>query len=184
MADEEVKEEAAADKPKGGGNVLMIVLIVLIVLLLGAVGAIGYFLFSKGLLEPQNVDANASKQAKTEATSDEDKEFFLTKIDNLVLNITNAKGREKLMKLSFSIKSVEPSIEAIVEANNAEIVDAVIAQISARSSEELLTVGGKALLKEELLEEINAIINEAIATNEDIERNNVKKLFFTSFVIK
>jgi len=88
------------------------------------------------------------------------------------------------MKLSFALKSVEPTIEAIVEANNAEIVDAVIAQISARTSEELLTVGGKALLKEDMLEEINSIINEATVANEEVKRNNVKKLFFTSFVIK
>jgi flagellar FliL protein len=88
------------------------------------------------------------------------------------------------MKLSFSLKSTEPTITTIIETNNAEIVDAVIGQISARTSEELLTVGGKALLKEEMLEEINAIINEATAGNEEIKRNIIKKLFFTSFVIK
>jgi flagellar FliL protein len=88
------------------------------------------------------------------------------------------------MKLSFSLKSFEPTIETIIEANNAEIVDAVIAQISSRTSEELLTVGGKALLKEEMLDEINTIINEATSSNEDIKRNIIQKLFFTSFVIK
>ena len=59
------------------------------------------------------------------------------------------------MKLSFSLKSTEPTIESIVEEYKPEIVDVVIAQISSRSSEELLTVGGKALLKEELLQDIN-----------------------------
>ncbi len=184
MADEEVKEESAPEAKKGG-NALMIVLIVLIVLLIGAVGAIGYFIYSKGMLDdnPASKDGEAKEQ-KAEADDEKSGETFIAKIENLVLNITNAKGREKLMKLSFSIKSVEPTIVAVVEANNAEIVDAVIGQISARTSEELLTVGGKALLKEEMLEEINAIINEATSENEDIKRNNIKKLFFTSFVIK
>jgi flagellar FliL protein len=115
---------------------------------------------------------------------DERPETFKAAINDLVLNITNAKGREKLMKLSFTLKSVEPTIEAIVEEYRPEIVDAVIAQISSRSSEELLTVGGKALLKEELREDINIIINEARLANEDIIENNIQKILFTTFVIK
>jgi flagellar FliL protein len=177
---EEVKEE----KAKGGGKGLMIVLIILIVILLGVVGGIAYLAMSKGLLDdkPATPQEIAQKAQKEEAKSTG--ESFVAKIENLVLNITNAKGREKLMKLSFTLKSVEPTIEGIIEANNAEIVDAVIAQISARTSEELLTVGGKALLKEEMLNEINAIVNEATAADEDIKQNNIKKLFFTTFVIK
>ncbi len=182
MADGEVKEEPA----KKGGNALMIVLIALIVLLIGAVGAIGYFIYSKGMLDenPQAAKDEAQAAAKEDADGPGEGGWAVAKVENLVLNITNAKGREKLMKLSFSLKSAEPTIEAIVESNNAEIVDAVIAQISARTSEELLTVGGKALLKEEMLDEINAIVNEASKSNEDIKQNNIKKLFFTTFVIK
>jgi flagellar FliL protein len=176
---EEAKEEVVEKK---GSNILMIVLIVLVVALLGAVGFLGYMMMNKQDETPQTQAQQEEASKKAEAS--EKGESFIAKIENLVLNITNAKGREKLMKLSFSIKSVEPTIEAIVEANNAEIVDAVIAQISSRTSEELLTVGGKSLLKEEMLEEINSIINEASASNNEIKRNNVKKLFFTSFVIK
>ncbi len=183
MADEEVKKEEATEKKQGGKNTLMIVLIALIVLLIGAVGAIGYFVYTKDANAQVTSANDTAKDEKTEEKSSEN-QTFIAKIEDLVLNITNAKGREKLMKLSFAIKSSEVTIEAIVEANNAEIIDAVIAQISSRSSEELLTVGGKALLKEEMLKEINAIVNEATASNEDIKRNNVKRLFFTSFVIK
>ena len=178
MADEEVVEEK-----KGGGNGMMIVLIILVVALIGAVGFLGYMVMGQSDQGPESEKVKEEK-AKEEAGDAKNGESFVAKIDNLVLNITNAKGREKLMKLSFTLKSVEPTIEVLVEANNAEIVDAVIGQISARTSEELLTVGGKQLLKEEMLEEINAIINEATASNEEIKRNNIKKLFFTSFVIK
>ncbi len=178
MADEEI-----VDVKKSGGNGMMIVLIVLVVALIGAVGFLGYMVMGQADQTSTNGQVKDEK-AKEETDEAKDGEFFVAKIDNLVLNITNAKGREKLMKLSFSLKSLEPTIESLVEANNAEIVDAVIGQISARTSEELLTVGGKQLLKEEMLEEINAIVNEATVANEDIKRNNIKKLFFTSFVIK
>ena len=177
MAEEEVEQ------PKGGGSGkgLMIALIAVVVILLLAVIGGGYFLYSSGALNGGQAQA---QEEMTKKEAKDEKGSFKAHINDLVLNITNSKGREKLMKLSFSIKSTEPTIEAIVEEYKAEIIDVVIAQISARSSEELLTVGGKALLKEELLEEINAVLNEVTESNEEVSKNNVKKLFFTTFVIK
>lgn len=179
MADE--NNEEVKQQSSGGGKGLMIVLIVLVVILLGAVGAGGYLLYSSGVLTGQPQQAQA--EVKKEEAGDSN-ESFKANINDLVLNVTNAKGREKLMKLSFSIKSSEPTIEAIVEEYKPEIVDVVIEQISSRSSEELLTVGGQALLKEELLENINNIINEVTSNKEDIKKNNVKQILFTTFVIK
>ena len=179
MAEDESKEET---KSASGGKGMIIVLIALVVILLLAVAGGAYFLYSQGMFSPK--DGQSQEQTIKKEEAGDSKETFKANIDDLVLNITNAKGREKLMKLSFTIKSVEPTIAAVVEENRAEIIDVVIAQISARSSEELLTVGGKALLKEELLEEINAIINEMTANNEEIKANNIKKILFTTFVIK
>lgn len=177
MADEDVEVKQSG----GSGKGIMIVLIALVVILLIAVGVGGYLLFSSGILNGQS--QQNQEMIKNEESAKK-KDTYKASVNDLVLNITNAKGREKLMKLSFSVKSIEPSIESLVEEYKPEIVDAVIAQISARSSEELLTVGGKALLKEELLENINNIINEVASENEDIKKNNIKKILFTTFVIK
>ena len=176
--------EEVEEKKSSGKNPMMIVLMVLVLLLLIAMGGIGYFMYSKGLFsdEPANVAPVAEKTM--EEQKEEIGETFQAKIDSLVLNITDAKGRAKLMKLSFTMKTSEPSIEALVEANKAEMVDSVIRQISARSSEELLTVGGKAMLKEEMIDELNNILNDATDGNEDIMKNMVLDIFFTSFVIK
>ncbi|MEA2017767.1 MAG: flagellar basal body-associated FliL family protein [Campylobacterota bacterium] len=182
MADEEVKEEG-----KKKGNPMMIILIVLIVVLLAAVGGGGYLLYSKGVFSDEDKTATAPKsEVVDQANGKEDiGETFKAKIDSLVLNITDAKGRAKLMKLSFTLKTIEPAIEAILEDNKAEIVDSIIRQVSARSSEELLTVGGKAMLKEEMIDEINNILNDSIPDgDEDRIRNSVIDIFFTSFVIK
>lgn len=179
MAEE---EKETSEAKSGGGKGMIIVLIALVVILLLAVVGGGYFLYSEMMNKDSSSSSEEQKVVKADASGE--KAAFQASINDLVLNITNAKGREKLMKLSFTLKSSEETIAALVEENKAEIVDIVIAQISARSSEELLTVGGKALLKEELLEELNSIINEATSDNPDIKRNSVKKLFFTSFVIK
>ncbi len=180
MADENNQEVK-----KSGGKGLLIALIVVIVLLIAVIGGGAYYVISSGMLnqQPQDQQAQAEKE-KVKKEEAGDGEEFQADINDLVLNITNAKGNEKLMKLSFSIKSVEPTIAAIVEQNKAEIVDVVIAQVSSRSSEELLTVGGKNLLKEELVEEINKIVNNATSDNKDVKQNNVKKVLFTALVIK
>ena len=177
---EENNEEVKTNS--GGGKGLIIALIALVVILLLAVIGGGYFLYSQGVLSPNNGQAPQENVVKQEAG--DAGESFKADINDLVLNITNAKGKEKLMKLSFSVKSNEPTIAAIVEEYKAEIIDVVIGQISARSSEELLTVGGKALLKDELLDDINNVINEVTASNGDIKQNSIKKILFTTFVIK
>ncbi len=176
MAEENEKE---VKQPKAGGK-LMIVLIVLIVILLIAIGIGSYFLFSSNTFNNQQGQNQQTQSTKGNSL----KGSFRANVNDLVLNITSSKGREKLMKLSFSIRSVEPEIESLVEEYKAEIIDAVISQISSRSSEELLTVGGKALLKEELIEELNTILNEVSADNKNIKKDNIKNILFTTFVIK
>lgn len=114
----------------------------------------------------------------------EEKEIFKADLNDLVLNLTDSRGREKLMKLSFSIRSTEPKIANIIEEYKPEIIDIVISQISVRSSEELLTTGGKNLLKDELIQDINNLINIVASSNSKIVRNNVKTILFTDFVIK
>ena len=178
MADEKNEEVEAPKK----GNPMMLVLIILVVALIGAVGFLGYMVMNK-----MNQDPNAAQDKKEEVKKEEAKDegvYFKASIKDLVLNITNSKGREKLMKLSFTLKSTEETISALVDESKDEIIDAVIQQVAAMSSEELLTVGGKDLFREELLNEINIIINEATTKNEEIKRNNVQKIYFTTFVIK
>ena len=167
----------------GSGKGLMIVLIALVVILIFAVIGGGYFLYSQGAVGNNNNSSASHEEVKKEESSEKG-DSFKADIADLVLNLTDSKGKEKLMKLSFSIKSNEPTIAAIVESYKAEIVDVVISQISSRSSEELLTVGGKNLLKDELLQDINNVINEVTKSKPEIAKNSVKQILFTTFVIK
>jgi flagellar FliL protein len=172
-------------KSSGGGKGMLIVLIILIVVLLAAVGGLGYFMYSKGVFDNQPAQTNQAAQQEQANPQEHEGETYKGDVDSLVLNITDAKGRAKLMKLSFTLKTNEPQIEAVLDETKAEIVDSVIRQVSARTSEELLTVGGKAMLKEEMIDEINNIINDSIPEGDtDRPRNPIIDLYFTSFVIK
>ncbi|WP_419771289.1 MAG: flagellar basal body-associated FliL family protein [Candidatus Marinarcus sp.] len=181
MADEEV---VAVQEKQSSGKGVMMLLIALIVILILVVAGGGYMLYSKGVFSDAQAQPAAQEAAAPSKSESSSGEFFKVDINDMVLNITNAKGREKLMKLSFSIKSTEEGIEQLVEQNKPEIIDVVISQISSRNSEELLTVGGKELLKEELIQDINTVLDEAIGDSGDFKKDSVKKIYFTAFVIK
>ena len=175
-------EEADVKTAKSGKSPIVMILVILVILLLLAVGGIGYFVYSKGLLNDEPTD-QAPMQKQNQVSEQIDiGDTYQASIDSLVLNITDAKGRPKLMKLSFTMKAGDSMIEGLIETNKAEMVDSVIRQISARSSEELLTVGGKAMLKEEMIDELNNILNDA--SDDDVMKNMILDIFFTAFVIK
>ena len=177
MADEQ------EHKNSGSGKGLLIALIGLVIFLIIAVIGGGFFLYSHALAN-NGAQQEHHEEVKKEEAVDKGGSFKAD-VSDLVLNLTDSKGKDKIMKLSFSIKSSEPTIAALVEEAKPEIMDRVISQISSRSSEELMTVGGKDLLKDELLHEINNIINEAGASKKpEVIRNNVKQILFTTFVIK
>lgn len=178
MADEEVVKAQ-----KSGGNGVLIVLIALIIILLLVLGGGGYFLYQNSMNTNQ-LATNANGANVPVVEEKKYKEFYKVQINDMVLNIVNSKGREKLMKLSFTLNSIDASIEQLMEENKPEVIDLVISIISSRNSEELLTVGGKELLKEELLQEINNILNRAIGNSGDFQKDNIKNIFFTAFVIK
>lgn len=174
-------EEAVAQEKKSGGKGVIIALIALIIVLILVVAAGGYFFYQNSMNANQAAtNANGANVVEEKVYKD----YYKVQINDMVLNITNSKGREKLMKLSFTINSVEDEIEQLMDENKPEIIDLVISLISSRNSEELLTVGGKELLKEELIQEINNILNRAIGDNSSYKKDSVKNIFFTAFVIK
>lgn len=176
MADEEVAVQAQ----KSGGKGVFIALIALVVILLLVVAGGGY-LFYQNSVKASQVAAEGGVNPVDEKVY---KDFYKVQINDMVLNITNSKGREKLMKLSFTMNSIEDDIEQLMDENKPEIIDLVISLISSRNSEELLTVGGKELLKEELIQEVNNILNRAIGDSSKYHKNSIKNIFFTAFVIK
>ncbi len=153
-------------------------LLSIIIFILFTVIATGiYLLLSSNTLDNQN-EALFSKEDSNNPA------IYKAPLNNMILNVRNNKGRAKLMKLSFAIKSSEPMIQQVVEDNREIIMDKVILLISTRRTDELLTVGGKVLFKEELRDEMNIVLNKATIENEDLQKDMVHKILYTSFVIK
>jgi flagellar FliL protein len=158
---------------------LLIVLIAVLIITISAFAFLGYIILSNDTLNNQPDTNNKQEQIKEVEGS-----MFNANLNDIVLNITNSRGRIKLMKLSLTLKSIDSNIETIVENNKAEFIDKIIQLISARSSEELLTLGGKTLLKEEFLQNFNEIIDNLALSNDEIKQSSIKKVLFTTFVMK
>jgi len=176
MADESTDIVKKSSEGKG----LLIVLLILVIVLIIAVAGATFFLLNKMSGGNLNGINTQTEEVAKVVTSNATDAKFKADVNELVLNLTDSKGREKIMKLSFSIRSGEPTIEQLVQEYIAEITDVVITQVSSRSSEELLTVGGKNLLKEELISELNNVLNYATKSNNNVINN----ILFTTFVIK
>ena len=85
-------------------------MLLVVVLLLAVVGG-GYFLYSQGVLNGNN--QTTQEEVKPEASDKGDS--FKADINDLVLNLTDSRGKEINEIVFFSIKSTEPTIAAIVE---------------------------------------------------------------------
>ena len=100
----------------GGGKGLMIVLIALVVILIFAVIGGAYFIYSQGAAANNNPSA-AHEEVKKEES---DKGLsFKADISDLVLNLTDSKGKEKFYeKWSYSLnkKTQNISLQSTVEA--------------------------------------------------------------------
>ena len=195
MEEEEFEEESH------GGSPILAILLLLVVILLGIVGYLGYIMYQKGFFSDDK-DENSStstsqmdnaKQAqkivnekvkKIDPYEKPNVMMFSGSIDNLVLNIVNNRGREKLMKLSYDLEGPYEGMAALIEKHKVAIIDATIRLAATTTSNELLTITGKMHFNSLLKEEVNKIINEKEKMNPNVPENVVKKLYFKAFVMR
>lgn len=125
----------------------------------------------------------AKKEADEITTKKEEieKTIIFSYDDNFILkfNITDSRGKPKKLQLGLSIKTNEKDIKLLYENNKALVIDKITELIESRSSEELLTVGGKNLLKDEMNEAIAYVLND----NKENKEQIIVRTFFTTFII-
>jgi len=193
MDAEEFEEESH------GGSPILAILLLLVVILLGVVGYLGYIMYQKGFFGDDKDENSSTSQTqntnqapkivngkvkKIDPYEKPDVMMFSGSIDNLVLNIVNNRGREKLMKLSYDLEGPYEGMAALVEKHRVAIIDATIRLAATTTSNELLTITGKMHFNSLLKEEINKIINEKEKMNPNIPEYVVKKLYFKAFVMR
>jgi len=191
-------EEDEFEEEGGGGSPVLAILLLLVIILLGIVGYLGYVMYQKGIFSDEEEGSEPAqtmqkkepakqvneKVDKVDPYAKPDPMMFSGSIDNLVLNIVNNRGREKLMKLSYDLEGPYEGMAALIEKHKVAIIDATIRITATTTSNELLTISGKMRFNGMLKSEINKIINKEEKLNPDVPENVVKKLYFKAFVMR
>jgi flagellar FliL protein len=175
----EAKEsEEEVDPGKGGAkNLVMIVVAALLSLGLGAGGAFFYAstqmpppASDSGQLEAELAEAEAVAAQKR---TTEDFRERLYSLEPLIVNVTGD-GYNRFLKLRVEFETSSASMKEELDARLPQVRDAMIVLLSGKQLSDITDFEGKALLKEDILERVNDLL----------ETGSVRSILFTEFVVQ
>lgn len=176
---EEKKDEGATAGSGGGkGGIAMIIAAALVSLGLGAGGAF-FFASSQAPPPAAPLDAGAAEErAALEASaslkrSTEDFKERLYGLEPFVVNVTGD-GYNRFLKLRVELEASEPRLKEEIDARLPQVRDALIVLLSSKQLSDITDFEGKALLKEDILERVNDLL----------ETGSVRSILFTEFVVQ
>lgn len=177
---EEEKGAESADAGSGGGKGGLVTIIAAALISLG-LGAGGAFFFASSQVPPpaapmEAVDGEAMAAAKameTQKRSTEDFKERLYGLDPFVVNVTGD-GYNRFLKLRVELETSDTQLKEEIDARLPQVRDALIVLLSSKQLSDITDFEGKALLKEDILERVNDLL----------ETGSVRSILFTEFVVQ
>ena len=166
MADEET-QAGEAGTSKGGLSLIVVLLIALVCLGVGAGGA--FFLLGGGAEAAESAAAVEPEPAQPAL----DLKERVVALEPFVVNVTGD-GYPRYLKLKIELEADTLETRQEVEARLAQIRDAVILLLSSKRLEDIGGFEGKSLLKDDLRDRVNALL----------EGGEVHAVLFTEFVVQ
>ena len=174
----EGKGDAAEDAKGGGkGGIVLIVAAALVSLGIGAGGAF-FFAGSQAAAPPampvvSEAEAAAAAAAASQKQASESYKERLYSLEPLVVNVTGD-GYNRFLKLRVEFEASDVQLKSEIEARLPQVRDALIVLLSSKQLSDITDFEGKALLKEDILERVNDLL----------ETGDVKSVLFTEFVVQ
>ena len=178
--DNETEAEQMQEIAPGGakGGMVMIVAAALISLGLGAGGA--FFFASQQQVPPpqteqQTIEAElaAEKAAAKQRALTEDFKERLYGLDPFVVNVTGD-GYNRFLKLRIELETTDTDVKEEIDARLPQVRDALIVLLSSKQLSDITDFEGKVLLKEDMLERVNDLLDSG----------QVRSILFTEFVVQ
>ncbi len=172
MADEKPVEEVG-EEPKGRSNLL--VLILAVVISMGAGGGAVYFLLGPARAGTAEESAAEEEGAPAEAGAAEAADLAARtySLEPFVVNV-QGEAYPRYLKVTIDLQADSPETVAEIESHLSQIRDAVIVLLSSRRLEDITDFEGKAVLKEDLLDRLNALL----------EKGRIEAVLFSEFVVQ
>lgn len=167
MAEEKKDIQEIEEKPKKSKKLLFIIIIA--AFLLASAGVGGFLFLKKGGVEHKKEDV--AKNTLEEDIPKAKEKTYLIQLDPFILNLSEP-GR--FVKLTVHLEVKNEKIQQYINERMPKIRDVIITLLSSKSADLLATPEGKFQLKDELL----------LRVNQAIERDFVKNIYFTEFVIQ
>jgi len=177
MAEEEPLEEGA-EAPKKSKSKMIIIIVVILVLLLGVGGFVAMKMMGADEKTTEKSTPSAEGNAKeadasVPADADIGKLGDMVALDPIIVNLSGESGK-RYLKITMQLEMNNASLAEEINNKIPQIKDAIITVLSSKGTDELLTVEGKFLLKEQLLTRVNSLLSSGV----------VKNVYFVEFVIQ
>jgi flagellar FliL protein len=174
MADEEkTAEPAAAEaKPAGGGKGKLIVIAVVVL----ALGGGGFAAWELGLVGGHGGDQAEAKEQEPgghAGARGAPRPGALEPLDPFVANLSDEDGR-RYLKATLQVEFFDPSVPSDYHDRMPQARDMLLTLFSSKTFAEVRTPQGKAVLRDEIVNRLNTVMN----------RDAVKAVYFTEFIVQ
>ncbi len=173
MADNE--ETEASEEAAAPGKPWLLILIIALVSAGGGVGG-GMFLAGSKAAEAEAAAAEAAAEAGEEAEAPAETEKFSERVfelDPFVVNITS-EGYPRYLKLKLELELDKTETTEEAEQRLAQVRDTIILLLSSKRLTDISEFEGKALLKDDIRNRINGIL----------QTGQVNSVLFTELVVQ
>lgn len=170
--EEDEKTEAAAP----AATIPWMLIVGAVVLSLAAGAGAAFFLLSSqpepesAVEDPEVVAAAQLEQREAEGAGFKERLYSL---DPFVVNVTG-EGYSRYLKVKVELEADSPDVKVELDARLSQVRDAVIVLLSSKKLSDITDFEGKALLKQDIYERVNDIL----------ETGELKSVLFTEFVVQ
>lgn len=169
MADKEQTPSEDSGAAKGGkSKLLIIILISVLILVIAAVGAVF------ALSGDKKTEEGEGEETDEYTVEDVEKTNLPGAILPLETFIVNLQVKGSYLKTTVQLQFSHPEVPPSMKTDLPKVRDAVITTLSAKRAQDILSLEGKELLRQEIRE----------AVNDSLGVEDVTEVFFTEFIIQ
>ncbi len=161
-----------ADKERNTNKIILIAVIAVAVLFVGAVGGGFYMMWNK------LADLDALVRPEEEEVDEETDDGLSTigamfPLDTFIVNLADEE-RKRYLRVTMQIELKEGEPVEILEQRLVQVRDIILMILPTKRFQEIRSVDGKTLLRQEIMTRLNDLIKKEVINN----------IYFTEFVVQ
>ena len=167
-APDEAPDDSEVETPSQscGGAMKWVIIAVVFVVVLGGGGAGAWFFFLRGAAETEQVAPKAGQQGIPLAGP-------IVSLDSFIVNLADPKGK-RYLKVKLDLELSSKAAEKELKERMPIVRDQIILVLSSKTFQQIHSVAGKSMLRDELTVRANVIL----------KTGKVKKVYFTTFIVQ